>query len=242
MNRIAWMVFRSLPFVPIWFYKICRYGSTKDRHTEQERYDFLRSIVKKVNRSGRVTVEIHGCSNIPDENGFILFPNHQGLFDSLALFETCPRPFGIVIKKEASNWVLVKQVIQAIKGIVIDREDIKSSLEVIRQVTEEVKKGRNFVIFPEGTRSREGNTLLPFKGGTFKSAVNARCPIVPVALIDCYKPFDIVSIRKETVQVHYLDPIYPEEYAGMKTKDIAQMVHDRIQERILQVIQSEQQS
>ena len=61
MNRIAWMVFRSLPFVPIWFYKICRYGSTKDRHTEQERYDFLRSIVKKVNRSGRVTVEIHGC-------------------------------------------------------------------------------------------------------------------------------------------------------------------------------------
>ena len=71
MNRIAWMVFRSLPFVPIWFYKICRYGSTKDRHTEQERYDFLRSIVKKVNRSGRVTVEIHGCSNIPDENGFI---------------------------------------------------------------------------------------------------------------------------------------------------------------------------
>ena len=95
---------------------------------------------------------------------------------------------------------------------------------------------------PEGTRSREGNTLLPFKGGTFKSAVNARCPIVPVALIDCYKPFDIVSIRKETVQVHYLDPIYREEYAGMKTKDIAQMVHDRIQERILQVIQSEQQS
>lgn len=242
MNRIVYMVLRNFYRAPYWFLKICSFCRESDTHTEEQRYEFLSRMIRKINHSGRVTVKSRGAENLPQKDGFILFPNHQGLFDSLALFETCPRPFGIVIKKEASNWVLVKQVIQAIKGIVIDREDIKSSLEVIRQVTEEVKKGRNFVIFPEGTRSREGNTLLPFKGGTFKSAVNARCPIVPVALIDCYKPFDIVSIRKETVQVHYLDPIYPEEYAGMKTKDIAQMVHDRIQERILQVIQSEQQS
>ena len=232
MNRIAWMVFRSLPFVPIWFYKICRYGSTKDRHTEQERYDFLRSIVKNVNRSGRVTVEIHGCSNIPDENGFILFPNHQGLFDVLAIIDGCPKPFGVVIKKEAADIILVKQVVRLLGGISIDRENIRESLQVIKTVTEEVKKKRNFLIFPEGTRSRNGNELLPFKGGAFKSAVYAKCPIVPAAVINSYQAFDRHSIRKMTAKVCYLKPLYYEEYKDMKTKEIAQIVSERIREAI----------
>ena len=118
------------------------------------------------------------------------------------------------------------------RGIAIDRDDIKDSIRMIRQVTEEVKQGRNYVIFAEGTRSKEQNNILPFKSGTFKSAVNAKCPIVPVALIDSYKPFDCNSIKKEKVEVHYLPPIYPEEYKGMKTSEIAEIVHDRIQEEI----------
>lgn len=226
------MVLRNLFQAPIWFYQICSLGKSSDTHTEEERYGYLKRLVTKVNRTGRVKVKCFGAENLPKEDGFILFPNHQGFFDSLALFETCPRPFGIVIKKEATNWILVKQVISLIRGIGMDRDDIRSSLEVIKQVTNEVKNGRNFLIFPEGTRSKNGNKLLEFKGGSFKSAVNARCPIVPVALIDCYKPFDIPSIRKETVQVHYLEPIYPEQYIGMKTKEIADIVHERIQEAI----------
>lgn len=232
MNRIAYMVLRNFYRVPIWFYQLCSLCKPSDTHTEEEKYGFLKKIVTKVNKTGRVTVECFGTEYIPKKDGFIMFPNHQGFFDSLALFETCPRPFGIVIKKEAVNWILVKQVVALIKGIGIDRNDIRSSLDVILQVTEEVKSGRNFLIFPEGTRSKNGNQLLPFKGGTFKSAVNCRCPIVPVALINCYKPFDIPSIRQETVQVHYLEPIYPEQYIGMKTKEIADLVHDKIQKEI----------
>ena len=100
------------------------------------------------------------------------------------------------------------------------------------RMTEEVRKGRNYLIFPEGTRSRKGNELLEFKAGTFKSAVNACCPIVPVALINSFKPFDIRSIKEETVQVHFLKPIEYDQYIGMKTKEIAHLVHDRIQEEI----------
>ena len=98
--------------------------------------------------------------------------------------------------------------------------------------SEEVKKKRNFLIFPEGTRSKNGNKILDFKGGTFKSAVNARCPIVPVALVNSFKPFDISSIKKETVQVHFLEPIPYEQYMGMKTTEIAHLVHDKIQGKI----------
>ncbi|MCI9595314.1 MAG: 1-acyl-sn-glycerol-3-phosphate acyltransferase [Lachnospiraceae bacterium] len=236
MKRIVYMVLRNIYRLPLWFYQLCRLCRADDSHTEEERYAFLHRLVKIINRTGRVEVNYFGADKLPEKNGFILFPNHQGLFDSLALIESCPRPFGIVIKKEALQWILVKQVVALLRGIGIDRDDIRASMEVIRQVTEEVKHGRNYIIFPEGTRSGEGNTILPFKGGTFKTAVNAGCPIVPVALIDCFRPFDLPSIRKEKVQVHFLDPIYPEDYSGMKTKEIAALVHDQIQEKINQFI------
>ena len=83
-------------------------------------------------------------------------------------------------------------------------------------VSEEVKAGKNFIIFAEGTRSRKGNQLLEFKGGPFKSAQKAKCPIVPVALIDSYKAFDTGSIKRVKVQAHILDPIYFEEYQNIK--------------------------
>lgn len=108
MNRIAYMVIKSLPFVPAWFYRVCRLGRDQDPHTEQERYDYLRKLVKRVNKSGRVAIEVHGRDNLPAADGFIMFPNHQGLFDVLAVIEGCPRPFGVVIKKEAADIILVK--------------------------------------------------------------------------------------------------------------------------------------
>ena len=118
------------------------------------------------------------------------------------------------------------------KAIAIDRDDIRQGLKVIQQVAEEVKNGRNYLIFAEGTRSRNQNQLLEFKGGSFKSAVKARCPIIPVALIDSYKSFDTHSIDKLTVQVHFLQPILYEEYQGMKTVEIASIVKRRIEEVI----------
>ena len=114
----------------------------------------------------------------------------------------------------------------------IDREDLRQSMKVIQTMTEEVQKGRNFLIFAEGTRSKEGNKILDFKGGSFKSAVKAKCPIVPCALIDSFKPFDEKSIKPLTVHVIYLPPMYYEEYKEMKTIEIAGEVQRRIQEAI----------
>jgi len=226
------MVLKCFYRVPVWLYHIWKLGRPDDNHTEQERYDYLRNVVKKVNRAGKVEVTAYGQANIPSENGFILFPNHQGLYDMLALIDSCPNPVGVVVKKEAAEIFLVKQVVELLHGIPMDRKDLRSSLEIIKRMSKEVMEGRNYIIFAEGTRSREGNKILEFKGGTFKSAINAKCPIVPVALINSFRPFDIVSIKKEKVQVHYLDPLYPDQYVGLKSKEIAHLVHDRIQEKI----------
>ena len=68
-----------------------------------------------------------------------------------------------------------------------------------------------------------------FKGGSFKSATKAQCPIVPVALVDSFKPFDTNSIKPVTVQVHFLEPLYYDDYKDMKTTQIAALVQERIQ-------------
>lgn len=231
MKRIAWMVFHLIHKAFYYFYHICRCASREDISYE-EGFRWIKKTTILANRAGRVKIDAHGLENLPQKDGFILFPNHQGLFDVLVFLESCPRPFAFVIKKEAADIILLKQVRKALGSLVMDREDIRQSMKVIQTMAEEVKKGRNFLIFPEGTRSRQGNRTLEFKGGTFKSAVKARCPIVPCALIDSFIPFDENSIRPVTVQLYYLKPLYYEEYRNMKTTQIAEEVKRRIDEAI----------
>lgn len=230
MKRILLMILLNIFVAPIWFIKICIYGKN-DKYSEEQKYALLKYAVTKANKAGRVKLEIYGLENLPKKTGYIMFPNHQGLYDVLAFFESHPRPFTVVMKKEVENVVFLKQILIAMKAQAIDRSDVKQSLKVINQMTEEVKQGRNFIIFAEGTRSKN-NSLLDLKGGSFKSAINAKCPIVPVALIDAYKVFDTSSIKKQTVQIHYLKPLYYDDYKDMKSTEIAKLVKYSIEEEI----------
>lgn len=232
MKRILLMVFRNLFWVPYGWIKLNWYARHVDNYTEEEIYTFLKFIVKRAIWGGNIEIEGHGEENLPAENGFLLTPNHQGLFDVLAIVHVCPKPFSVVAKKEVANIQFLKQVFACMKAFMIDREDIKQSMQVILNVVKELKNGRNYLIFPEGTRSRQGNKPQEFKGGSFKAATKSKCPIVPVALIDSFKAFDTGSIDTLTVQVHFLEPLYYEEYKDMKTTEIAAEVKRRIEETI----------
>lgn len=232
MKRILLMVFKNFIFVPYAWFKLCWYASHVDRYTEEERYELLKYIDRHAIWGGNLNIEAHGTENIPKENGFMFFPNHQGLFDVLAILQVCPVPFSVVAKKEVAEIPFLKQVFACMKAFIIDREDIKQSMQVIINVVKEVKAGRNYLIFAEGTRSKQGNKPQEFKGGSFKAATKSKCPIVPVALIDSFKAFDTGSIEKLTVQVHFLPPMYYDEYKDMKTTEIAAEVKHRIEKTI----------
>ena len=219
MKRIIMMVLRNLLFVPWGWFMLNRYAKNVDNYTEGERYALLKKIDQRANKGGNITVQSYGVENIPNENGFMFYPNHQGLYDVLAIVDACPTPF-------------LRQVFACMKAYIMDREDIRQSMQIILNVTREVKEGRNYLIFAEGTRSKNGNHPLEFKGGSFKAAIKARCPIVPVALIDTYKAFDTGSIEPLTVQVHFLKPMYYDEYKDMKTTEIAAEVKRRVEETI----------
>lgn len=223
------MVLRNLYMVPYGWIRLCYRAAHVDKYTEEDMYAFLRWIDLHANRGGRVHIDVHGRENIPDRDGFMFFPNHQGLYDVLAIIEASPRPFSVVAKKEIAKIPFLKQIFACMKAFMLDREDVRQAMQVIINVTKEVQKGRNYLIFAEGTRSKNGNHVGSFKGGSFKAATKARCPIVPVALIDSFKPFDTNTIRPVTVQVHFLKPLEYEEYKNMKTTEIAALVEKRIQ-------------
>ena len=232
MKRILLMVLRNIVFVPYWWIKLCWYAAHTDDYPEEKKYAFLRQVDERAIEGGNIHIDVHGAENIPKEKGFMFFPNHQGLFDVLAIIRACPVPFSVVAKKEVGNVPFLKQVFSCMKAFLIDREDIKQSMQVIINVTKEVKAGRNYLIFAEGTRSKNGNHPQEFKGGSFKAAMKAKCPIVPVALIDSYKAFDTGSAKMLNVQVYFLKPMEYEEYKDMKSTEIAAEVKRRMEETI----------
>ncbi len=232
MKRILWMAFRTFFHLPGLCFWLFRMAAHPERYTLEQRYALLHRMAEYGIRNGRVRLVSSGLENLPGEDGYILYPNHQGLFDIMALVYLHERPMSAVLKKELTEIPFLKQMIKVLGGLALDRDDPRQGMKVILQVAEEVKQGRNYLVFAEGTRSREGNSLLEFKGGSFKSAAKSHCPIVPVALIDSYKIMDTNSIKWCTVQVHFLEPIFYDEYKDMKTVEIAAMVKTRIEEKI----------
>ena len=103
MWRIILMVLYNLPFVPWWWYQLCHYAKHTDEIPEDKKYALLKKITVHANKGGRVKIDVHGQENIPREENFVFFPNHQGLFDVLSIIEASDRPFSVVAKIEVKN-------------------------------------------------------------------------------------------------------------------------------------------
>ena len=232
MNRIVTMVLKNIGIVPGAWIKLCRYAKHPENYTEEEMYRHIQFILKRAVQGGNIDLQVTGTENIPQENGFMLYANHQGMFDDLAVAATCDSPLGAVLKKELYDIPFLHQVAICTKSYAMDREDVRQSLKVIQNVIREVKAGRNYLIFPEGTRSKNGNQMGLFHSGSFRCATKSKCPIVPVALVDSFKVLDQKGSKPVSVQIHYLKPIYWEEYQNLNTTELAALVKERISEAI----------
>ena len=232
MNRIALMILRNILVVPGLFAKLSHYAKHTEAYSWQEKWDHIHHIMSRAIQSGNVDLKVTGLENIPAEGGFMMYANHQGMFDVVAIAATVKPHLAAVLKKELVDVPLLKQIRLCTHSYGMDREDVRQSLTVIQNVTEEVKKGRNYLIFPEGTRSKLGNQMLDFHGGSFRCATKSKCAILPVALIDCFKVLDQKGSDPLTVQLHYLPLIPYEEFAGLKATEVAALVKERIEAAI----------
>lgn len=95
----------------------------------------------------------------------------------------------------------------------INREDVKEALKTILAGIDNIKNGISMCIFPEGTRNKTDDLLLPFKEGSFKMAEKTGCAIVPMALTNSADILEnhFPRVAKTHVILEYGKPIYPKD-------------------------------
>ncbi len=222
-------VFRIVYYVPKMSYCVRH----RDRYSEEYRYILAKRLVNIVIRTSRVETEHIGVENLPLDGGYIMFANHQGRYDPLGIISGHEKPCSFLLDKKRADGFLSGQFAELLDGISIDKDSVKDQMRAIRELSENVKHGKRYLVFPEGRYQKgQGNSTLDFKQGCFIAATHAKCPIVPVTLIDSYKVYGNNSLKKVKTKVIYHKPICYDEYSGMKTKNVAVMVKDIIDKEI----------
>ncbi len=232
MNRLAQMVLKNILRLPGVYGKLRHYAKHVEDYPEEERFAYIRYILTLAVKAGRVEIRAFGQEHIPESGGVLFYGNHQGMFDVMAFALTCVRPIGAVFKKELEGYPVVKEVAACTGSFAMDRDNVRQSMTVIRNVTEEVVKGRCYMIYPEGTRSKKGNEMGEFHAGSFRCAVKSGCPVVPVAVVDSFRVLDQKGSAPISMEIHYLPAISSEEYRDMKTGELAELVKSRIAEKL----------
>jgi 1-acyl-sn-glycerol-3-phosphate acyltransferase len=203
-----------------------------ERYPLEERYAFDVKVVNTVMRTGRITAQCFGREKLPQQDGCLIVANHQGKFDALAVFHTHPTPVSFVMDEAKSGMVFTNQFLRIVDGVGLKKDDLRQSLKALKEVGHRIAQGKNYLIFPEGGYTDNHNQMGEFLPGAFKAAYYAKAPVVPVALVDTYKPFAVNSLRRVRTQIHYLEPIHYEEYQNLSTLELANLCRERIGEAI----------
>ena len=177
-----------------------------------------------------VKIDVRGTENIPEE-ACLFVGNHNSYFDILVTYTTIPHPVGYIAKKEIKKIPFLNLWMINISCIFLDRENVKEGLKTIFKAIEQIKSGISVFIFPEGTRSKDGQ-MAPFKEGSMKIASKANCPIVPVAIKNTADIFEnhFPRVKSTKVIVEYGKPIIIDELDKEDQKYLGSYTHGRIQQ------------
>ncbi len=232
MLRLFFVCLISLPLI-IYYLSRAHYIECHNwKYSEWDRYKVAQNMVKYMKSNAFIKTKAYGTDNLPQEGGYVMYANHQGKYDSLGIISSHEKPCTVVIDEKRSHLIIADQFVTLIKGTRLDKTSMEKQMKAILKVISEVKAGRRYIIFPEGGYCHNRNHVNEFLPGAFKCAIKAKCPIVPVVLIDSYKPFELNSLKPVTTQVHYLEPIYYEEYKMMSSKEISELVREKIMKTI----------
>ena len=129
----------------------------------------------------RIKVCVEGLSNIDPQRPYIYMPNHQSNFDIPVLLGHLTVQFRWLAKMELFKIPIFGRAMRKAGYISIDRQNRESAIKSLEMAAEKISNGVSVLIFPEGTRSRDGK-IRPFKKGGFVTAINAGVPIVPIII------------------------------------------------------------
>ncbi len=147
-----------------------------------------RTVDRVVRRWCRIVLALAGCrlrveglENLPAQGPVLYVANHASYLDVVALFAAISAPFLFVAKRELAGALLIGAVIEKVGHLTVDRVDLSRGVADAERVARVLREGTSLCFFPEATFVRAPG-VRQFRLGAFKAAVEAKCPVVPVAL------------------------------------------------------------
>ena len=174
-----------------------------------------------------IDLDVHGFENIPEE-ACVFIGNHSSILDIPILFYTTNRNLGFIAKKEILKTPIIGYWLRNSKCVPLDRESSRAAIESINKAIKNIEEGNTMVIFPEGTRNKEGK-VGEFKKGSLKLAIKSKAPIVPVSIDRASRAFE--DTRKFTptkIKVVFGKPIQTKDLSKEEEKDLAVNVRNII--------------
>ena len=210
------------------------YYKNKDKIDLNKRYKKVRDLISKVDDALHIDIHVEGKENISD-SASCYYANHLSSTDPLPYFKIFDKPVAFLGKVEIEKYPFVGKLLAVGGGLFLKRDDLKQQLKIMMKVQDSLKEGKtNWFIYPEGTRNKDQLTVIPnFHYGTFRAAMKAGVNIVPVVNYGCFRILNTKhTFKKYPVHIKFLKPITKEEYEGLTTEEVANMVHSRIQQEL----------
>lgn len=126
-------------------------------------------------------VKVQGIENFPKSGGLVLVANHQSATDIIVLLASLPQGFRFIIKQELFKVPVFGWYLRKAGYLSIDRDSGRSAIKTLHQAKELIHQGNNILIFPEGTRSKDGK-VGEFKRGSLMLAFISHAPILPITI------------------------------------------------------------
>lgn len=181
-------------------------------------------------------VEVRGSENIPKDGGVLFVSNHRSYFDILTGFGYTKKPLGFVAKYEMIHVPLLKQWMELVNCLFLNRQDIKQGLKTIIKGIDQVKSGVSVWICPEGGRNMNPDVtnVKEFKEGSLKIAEKGKVPVVPVAIYGTYEIWEehLPYMRKSKVIIEYGKPIIIDELPDAEKKKLGAYTRSKIVEML----------
>jgi 1-acyl-sn-glycerol-3-phosphate acyltransferase len=185
-------------------------------------------------RIGGISLRVSGLENIQAGHQYIFMVNHRSNIDIPVLVQSLVRfQLRWIAKKELLRVPLFGWAMWATKHIVIDRSDPLAAVKNLERAKDRIAAGISIVVFPEGTRSRDGR-LLPFKRGGFLLAAQTRTDIVPVTICGSAEVLAAGEWRLHpgTIEVFVDQPIATDGYRAGKLRVLSEQVREIIAARL----------
>lgn len=190
----------------------------------------IQAVFRVILKVTGAQITVKGHENVPKDQAVLYIGNHRSYFDILLTYVLCPDLTGYVAKKEMEPIPLLSSRMKYLHCLFLDRKDLKEGMKTILTAIDKVKQGISICIFPEGTRNKASSELdlLPFHEGSFKIAVRAGCPIIPVAITNSAELFEahFPKIKPCKVIVEYGSPIYPDQLSKEDKKRLGSYTRD----------------